>query len=356
VAAGRSIEEWWTMNGEGRTLDTDTLALRPRPPLPAPRRGVPGELVGVSTAMRELLAQTEVVAGTDLPVLLEGEPGAGKGLVARTLHRLGPRAGRPFVIVDCSCLQGESFEAELFGQSPEGLAHDHREGLAGAADGGTLFFDEVADLGPDSQAKLVRFVDSRLVRPLGPARPRPVDVRLLCATRRDLRSEVRAGRFRADLYYRLRGILLRIPSLRDRREDLPLLVEHLLTGLGARFDKRVRMSAAGLASLLTHPWEGNVRELASALERGILRTPAGGEIAPEALALRTLGPAPEPAAEGGLRGYRHEQERAIVVEALERTRWNVSAAARQLGLSRVGLSKKIKTLGLSRPAPGGRRV
>ncbi len=335
----------------GERCDPGAALVRPAElsPVPAPRR-VPGELVGVSPAMRSLHRQIERFAAADVAVLLEGEPGSGKGLVARTLHRFGPRTGRPFVIVDSSCLGGESFEAELFGQAPEGLAHDYREGLAGAADGGTLFFDEIGDLPPESQAKLLRFVDSRLVRPLGPARPRPVDVRLLCATRRDLRAEARAGRFRADLYYRLRGVLVRVPSLRERREDLPLLAEFFLESLGTRFAKRLNLSPAALEALFSHSWEGNVRELANALERALLRTPAGQEILPEALALRAPAPpALTAGGEPGLRSYRHEQERAIVLEALEAARWNVSAAARRLGLSRVGLSKKIKTLGLVRP-------
>lgn len=334
----------------GERCDPGGALARPSPSFPPTRtRRVPGELDGVSAAIRGLHTQIERFAATDVPVLLEGEPGSGKGLVARTLHRFGPRAGRPFVIVDSSCLQNDNFEAELFGQAPDGPAHDHREGLAGAADGGTLFFDEVGDLPPESQAKLLRFIDTRLVRPLGPARPRQVDVRILCATRRDLRSEVRAGRFRADLYYRLRGVLLRVPSLRERREDLPLLADFLLESLGARFGKRLELSPAALEALCAHPWEGNVRELANALERGLLHTPASQEIPPEALALRAPAPARPVQGEAGLRNYRHEQERSIVLEVLEATRWNVSAAARRLGISRVGLSKKIKVLGLQRP-------
>jgi DNA-binding NtrC family response regulator len=315
------------------------------------------DLMGSSPAMTELLRQIEEVAPTEITVLIEGEPGSGKSVVAQTLHRLGRRAGRPFVRVDAAGLGEEFFDSELFGYVPGVFpeAPEVREGLAGVADGGTLFFDGIDQLPADSQGKLARFLDSRLVQPLGAAHPRPVDLRILAAGRLDLRSEVRAGRFRADLYYRLRGFLLQVPSLRDRREDLPVLVEQLLARYGARYGKTLAgISPAALELLLAHPFEGNLRELESEIEHAVLRTATGGLLLPESLPLSSAN------GQGGgdvpLRQYRREQERAMVVEALEATRWNVSAAARRLGLSRVGLSKKIKTLGLRRPAfPLGRR-
>ncbi len=315
-----------------------------------------GDLVGGSPAMRELRQQIEQVAATDVTVLIEGESGSGKSLVAQVLHRLGRRAGRPFVRVDAGGLGEEFFDSELFGYRPGVFpeAPEVREGLAGVADGGTLFFDSVDRLPADSQGKLARFLDSRLVQPLGAAHPRPIDVRFLATSRIDLRAQVRAGRFRSDLYYRLRGFLLRVPSLRDRLEDLPAHVDHLLARYGARYGKAIAgISPAALEILLAHPFENNLRELENEIEQAVLRTPSGRALSPESLPLTA---ATEGGGEVKLRQYRREQERSMVVEALEATHWNVSAAARRLGLSRVGLSKKIKTLGLRRPTlPLGRR-
>jgi two-component system, NtrC family, response regulator AtoC len=318
-----------------------------------------GDLVGSSPAMLEMLRQIDHVASTEVTVLIEGEVGSGKSLVAQALHRLGRRSGRPFVRVDSAGLGEEFFDSELFGYMPGVFpeAPEVREGLAGVADGGTLFFDSVDQLPADSQGKLARFLDSRLVQPLGAAHPRPVDVRILAASSPDLRSEVRAGRFRSDLYYRLRGFLLRVPSLRERREDLPLLVQHLLARYSARYGKPIAgISPAALEALLAHPFEGNLRELETEIERAVLRTPAGQTVQPDFLPLTAANGRAAGPGEVLLRQYRREQERGMVVEALEATRWNVSAAARRLGLSRVGLSKKIKALGLRRPAfPLGRR-
>jgi DNA-binding NtrC family response regulator len=319
---------------------------------------VGGDLVGSSPAGRELLHQIEEVAPTDVTVLIEGEPGSGKSWVAQTLHRLGRRAGRPFVRVEAAGLAEEFFDSELFGYMPGVFpeAPEVREGLAGVADGGTLFFDGVDRLPGDSQGKLARFLDSRLVQPLGAAHPRPIDVRILATSRIDLRSEVRAGRFRSDLYYRLRGFLLRVPSLRDRREDLPALVDHLLSRYGTRHGKEIAgISPAALEVLLAHPFENNLRELESEIEQAVARTPSGEMLLPGSLPL-TASTGQVGAGEVHLRQYRREQERGMVLEALDVTHWNVSAAARHLGLSRVGLSKKIKALGLRRPSfPLGRR-
>jgi two-component system, NtrC family, response regulator AtoC len=311
-----------------------------------------GDLIGGSAVMGALRHQIEQVAPTDVTVLIEGEPGSGKGEVARVLHRLSRRAGRPFVRVDAPGLAEEFFDSELFGYLPGVFpeAPEVREGLAEVADGGTLFFDGVDDLPGDSQGKLARFLDSRLVQPLGAAHPRPIDVRVLATSRVDLRAAVRQGVYRADLYYRLRGFLLRVPSLRDRREDLPALVQHFLARSSARYGKPVAgLSPAALAALLAHPFEDNLRELESEIEQAVLRTAPGKVLQAESFPLTAAGEGAE-TGEIKLRQYRRDQERAMVVEALEATRWNVSAAARRLGLSRVGLSKKIKALGLRRPS------
>src|SRR5436305_1610773 len=249
---------------------------------------VPGDLMGSSPVIGELLQQMEKIALTEITVLIEGEEGSGKSLVAQILHRLGRRAGRPFVRIDASGLGEEFFDSELFGYRPGVFpeAPEVREGMAGVADGGTLFFDGIDRLPADSQGKLARFLDSRLVQPLGAAHPRPVDVRILAASRNDLRAEARAGRFRPDLYYRLRGFLLRVPSLNDRKEDLPVLVEQLLARYAARYGKAVAgISPAALDLLRAHRFESNLRELEAEIERAVLRTPAGQALAPESLPL-----------------------------------------------------------------------
>jgi DNA-binding NtrC family response regulator len=315
--------------------------------------GATEELAGISPAARELRRQIEAFAVSDLPVLVEGEAGTGKGLVARLIHRAGPRSGRPFVELRAARLRDEHFERELFGWTPKGVAGGaaHREGLAGVADGGTLFLDEVSELSPAAQAKLLRFLDSRMILPLGASRPRMLDLRIVSSSRRDLRAEAHSGRFRADLYFRLRGLLLRLPALRDRREDLLPLIESFLARFAARHGRPVPVIAPeALELLLGHSWEGNVRELGAEIEGALLATAPSAAIAPASLSLLPdLGELP---CEGRarLRAYRRDQERTMIVETLEGLHWNVSAAARRLGLSRVGLSKKIKVLGLHRPA------
>ncbi len=313
----------------------------------------PEELAGTSPAAVELRRQVEAFAASELPVLVEGEAGTGKGLVARLIHRAGPRAGRPFVEVRAARLRDEQFERELFGWTPQGVAGGaaHREGLAGVADGGTLFLDEVSELSPAAQAKLLRFLDCRAILPAGAAGPRALDLRIVTSSRRDLRAEAHSGRFRADLYFRLRGLLLRLPTLRERREDLQPLVASFLARFAARHGRPVAaLAPEALELLLGHAWEGNVRELAAEIEGAVLATPPGAPIAAASLSLLPdLGELP---GEGRarLRAYRRDQERTMIVETLESLHWNVSAASRRLGLSRVGLSKKIKVLGLHRPA------
>jgi DNA-binding NtrC family response regulator len=310
------------------------------------------ELVGTSLAVGELRRQIQAFAASELPLLVEGETGTGKGLVARLIHGAGARAGRPFVEVRAGRLRDEQFERELFGWTPQGVAGGgaHREGLAGAADGGTLFLDEVSELSPLGQAKLLRFLDSRAILPLGASRPRLLDLRIIASSRRDLRAEAHSGRFRADLYFRLRGLLLRLPALRERRDDLPPLVGSFLARFAARHGRPVAaLDPEALELLLGHAWEGNARELAAEIERAVQATPPGAPITAASLSLLPdLGELPEEG-RARLRAYRRDQERTMIVETLESLHWNVSAAARRLGLSRVGLSKKIKVLGLHRP-------
>lgn len=327
---------------------------------PERREGL-GEIVGASSAMREMFRQIELVARTDVTVLVEGETGTGKDLVARTLHRMSLRALRPFVAFNASNLQEQLFDSELFGHVKGAFsgAHESHEGLARAADSGTLFIDEVGELQPANQAKLLRFLDTKEVRAVGSTGTRRVDVRIICATNRDLMAEVKQGKFREDLYYRLRVITLEVPPLRERRSDVLRLVDHFLKDFCARYDKRIPgISDEVRAILLEHPWNGNVRELENEMERAVVMTPDG-----EPIELTVLSPeirsAPteeaKPRVEMGLREYRRSVERQIMIETLERTGWNVTAAAKELDISRVGLTKKMKRLGVRRPERASRR-
>ena len=320
-----------------------------------------GEIVGASSAMGELFRQIELVARTDVTVLVEGETGTGKDLVARTLHRMSLRALQPFVAFNASNLQEQLFDSELFGHVKGAFsgAHESHEGLARAADSGTLFIDEVGELQPVNQAKLLRFLDTKEVRAVGSTGTRRVDVRIICATNRDLMTEVKQGNFREDLYYRLRVITLEVPPLRKRRNDVLLLVNHFLAELCRRYGKQIPgVSDEVEAILLAHPWKGNVRELENEMERAVVMTPDG-----EPIQLGVLSPeirsTPEketrPRVEMGLREYRRSVERQIMIETLERTGWNVTAAAKELDISRVGLTKKMKRLGVRRPERGSRR-
>jgi DNA-binding NtrC family response regulator len=303
--------------------------------------------------MRELYRELEMIAGTDVTVLVEGETGTGKNLVAQTLHERSSRAARPFVALNASNFQEQLFESELFGHVRGAFsgAHQDHEGLARAAQGGTLFIDEVSELSPTNQARLLRFVDTLEVRPVGSTRCHHVDARIVTATNRCLLAGVKAGRFREDLYYRLRVVHLRVPPVRDRPEDLPLLIRHFLE----RFTKQYGKELAGISeeareALRAHPWPGNVRELENEIERAVVMTPNGGVIGSAVLSDEVRSPqAPPPEAGVGLREARRGAERRLILETVRRNEWNVSATARDLRLSRVGLTKKMKRLGIERP-------
>ncbi len=234
----------------------------------------PAGFVGRSRAMRDVLDLVARVARTDAPVLVTGETGTGKGLVARTLHAESARAGGPFVTVNCAALPEALLESELFGHVKGAFtgATQDRKGLFAEADRGTVFLDEIGDLPLALQAKLLHVLESRAVRPVGASRERPVDVRIVAATHRDLRERLRAGAFREDLLYRLEVIPLHLPPLRDRPEDVPLLVEKFLAEARRRHPASPveRFSREALAALVDHRWPGNVRELAHVVERVVL--------------------------------------------------------------------------------------
>jgi DNA-binding NtrC family response regulator len=231
-------------------------------------RGLPCGLVGSSAPMKALRERIQRVARREVPVLVEGESGVGKELVARQIHELSPRARGAFVAVNCAALVESLLEAELFGiEDRTATGVRGRRGKFEIADGGTLFLDEIADLSPHAQAKLLRVIQEGAVERVGGHGSHRVDVRLVAATNRSLQELVQQGRFRVDLFYRLNGVEIQVPALRSRREDIPELIEFFLGAQGE--GQRVRLTAEALDALLTHEWPGNVRELARVLERAV---------------------------------------------------------------------------------------
>lgn len=309
-----------------------------------------GSMIGESTAMRAAFALLARAAETDATLLLTGETGTGKEVAAESVHQLGARRAGPFVIVDCGAIPGRLMESELFGHERGAFtgAVSAREGAFEAAHGGTIFLDEVGELEGEMQPKLLRVLERRHVKRVGGTQYRPVDVRVIAATHRNLQSDVNVRRFRADLYYRLAVLEVRLPALRERREDLPLLVEHILAGLGAssRPEAHSLRTEACRVGLARHPWPGNVRELRNYVERALaladFRAPSSdaAELAPTAPGpgstdLRT-------ARESMMRDF----ERKYLEGLLADSGGNVSAAARAAGVDRKYFYKLLWRAGL----------
>jgi DNA-binding NtrC family response regulator len=296
------------------------------------------------------------VAETDLTVLVRGESGTGKELVAQALHHRSPRAKRPFVAVNCAAISRELVESELFGHEKGAFtgADARRVGRFEAAEGGTIFLDEIGDMPLETQAKVLRVLQERSFERVGGTRPIEVDVRVVAATHRDLEKEVREGRFREDLYYRLRVVVVEIPPLRERPEDLPLLVARFLEQVAKRLGReRKPIGQGALARLARHPWPGNVRELRNVVEQAAVLA-SGGEIAEADLRLdaAALPPGkalpPEHAATfADAKKLAVEQfEREYLLRALRQSGGNISRAAESIGMVRQSLQQKIRELGL----------
>lgn len=321
---------------DGRRLASETSRLRARD-LP--------ELVAESASMQPVLRLMERVAASDAQVLITGEHGTGKEVVARWLHAASERAARPFVAVNAGGVSDGVFDSELFGHV-KGAFTDARTDRAGCfelAEGGTLFLDEIANMPLNQQAKLLRVLQAGEYHPVGSSRARLADVRFLAATNIDVRKEVAAGRFREDLLYRVNTVEIHLPPLRDRREDIALLAQHFAARLCARHGKPPpRFSAGATRALLEHAWPGNVRELEHVVERALLLA-RGDSVEPEDLA---LGP-------GRSDGVAHfeqmtleEVERHLIQRALARSSGQVSDAAKALGLSRSALYRRLQHFGL----------
>ena len=326
------------------------------------RGAVTRPLLGTSAPMQALRTLVMRVARGQAPVHIAGESGSGKELVARLIHDSGPRRDGPFVAVNCGAIPAELLESELFGHKRGAFtgAVAEKTGLVQAASGGTLFLDEVAELPLHMQVKLLRVVQERTVRPVGATTEIPVDVRWLSATHQDLARCVAAGRFREDLYYRIHVIDIRVPPLRERREDLPELAAHFLARIAERQGCLVpTLAPDALAALLRHPFAGNVRELENLLERA-MALGEGPVLHAVDLQLRATLPLtddadePDEAGESSetgerpLSGQLAELERQAILEALEQSRWNRTAAAQLLGMTFRQLRYRIKKLGLDR--------
>ena len=309
-------------------------------------------LAGTSAAMAALRGTIAKLSAIPSPVLILGESGTGKELVARDLHRLGPRAAQPFVPINCAALPDQLIESELFGHEKGAFtgAVAAREGAFEAAGRGTIFLDEVGDLAPAAQAKLLRALEAREVTRLGAARPRPVEVRTVAATHRDLDAEVKASRFREDLLFRLNVHLVLVPPLRDRAGDVSLLARRFLDETCARFGILPRrLSDDAAAALAVHDWRrNNVRELRNAVERAVVMA-EGEVIRVEHLPAEVRGGRAEGEAPRGYRELKLEAERRIVLEALERHGWQVTRTAEALGLAdHASLLKILRRLGIRR--------
>ena len=310
-------------------------------------------LVGESRAVQAVLERARQIAALDEtpPVLLTGETGTGKGLLAHAIHAAGPRAAKPFIEVNCTALPATLMEAELFGHERGAFtdAKESKPGLVEAAEGGFLFLDEIGDVDLAVQGKLLRAIEERAVRRVGSVRERKVDVRIMAATNRDLERAVGEERFRKDLYFRLAVIVLEVPPLRERGEDVLLLTAHFLHAFNAKYGKVVRdLSVAARDLLLSYPWPGNVRELSHVIERAVLWS-RGATLDVEHLSLTRPvaasdhGDAAPPVDTATL----PQREKTIIEQALRDAGGNQTKAAQRLGISRDTLRYRLKKFGLS---------
>ena len=344
-----------------RDLVDTALKLSPARPTGIERRSR-HRLLGDTNAMRALRGRISKLARSQAPVYISGESGTGKELVARLIHELGVRADKAFVPINCGAIPSELVESEFFGHQKGAFtgAIADKEGLFQVADGGTLFLDEVADLPLMMQVKLLRALQEKTVRPVGGQQEIPVDVRILCATHKNLAEKIQEGTFREDLYYRLNVIELGVPALRERSEDIPTLVNHILGLLSARNKiEQPLIDQEALDALEQYRFPGNVRELENILERA-LTWMEGEAITVSDLMLPVVSPDSKSSkltqdlshntavksVPSDLGTHLEDQERQLITEALESVRWNKTAAAKKLGISFRALRYKLKKLEL----------
>jgi transcriptional regulator with GAF, ATPase, and Fis domain len=308
------------------------------------------QVIGNSPALEAVLEQVERVAPTDSTVLIEGETGTGKELIAHAIHNISTRCGRPFVRLNCAAIPLDLLESELFGHERGAFtgAIAQKIGRFELADKGTLFLDEVGDIPPALQPKLLRVLQEQEFERLGSTRTHQVDVRLVAATNRNLMEMVNRGQFRNDLYYRLNVFPVLLPPLRERREDIPALVAHFVEILGRRMDKQIEhIPTETMSALSSYQWPGNVRELQNLIERAVI--------------LSNDGVLPNPLPTGGIQGVAassavttlRDSERTLILHTLEGVGWVIGGpkgAATKLGLKRTTLIHKMQNLGICRPS------
>ena len=305
--------------------------------------------VGVSEAFRRMMATVEKIAASDATVLITGESGTGKELVARTIHRLSTRRDHEFIAINCAAIPRELLESELFGHvrgAFTGAVRD-KKGRFEQADGGTLLLDEIGDLAIELQAKLLRVLQEQVIEPVGSERRIEIDVRVLASTNVDLAKRVAEGKFREDLYYRLNVVPIHVPPLRERREDIPLLVRDFL----GRFapDEEITVEPALMDALVQHPWPGNVRQLENLIERMVVlrrSTTLTLDDLPEGFNAPPVAPSgDDPTGVAPLR----ETERRLIIQALEQSGWNKTRAAKLLSIPRHVLIYRLKKYGIEQP-------
>jgi formate hydrogenlyase transcriptional activator len=309
------------------------------------------QVIGKSAALEAVFEQVECVATTDSTVLIQGETGTGKELIARAIHNVSTRCGRSFIKLNCAAIPLDLLESELFGHEKGAFtgAIAQRIGRFEMADKGTLFLDEVGDIPPALQPKLLRVLQEQEFERLGSTHTRNVDVRLVAATNRDLTDMMKQGDFRSDLYYRLNVFPIRIPPLRERREDITLLVEYFMEKYARRMGKKVEtVPKATMQKLVDWPWPGNVRELQNMIERGVILSRGFVLEIP----LTELDPLPVPALTDSNGASTLEAfEREHILHALRDTGWVVAGAAARLGLNRSTLNARMRKLEIRRPQP-----
>jgi len=339
------------------TLEKENDSLRSR----LATEGQFGQMIGRTVEIRRAFEMADRVAPTDSTVLILGESGTGKDLMAQEIHTRSPRAGKAYVAVNCAALPETLIESELFGYERGAFtgAAQQKKGKFELASGGTLFLDEIGDMNPVTQAKVLRALENRTIERLGGTQPIPVDVRVISATHRNLGAEIRTGKFREDLFYRLRVVTIELPPLREHKSDIPVLAEAFLQMHGTRLGRTAKITREAMAAIERYDWPGNVRELKNALERSLVLCRGEevglGDLPPEVVSGEAAhhrnsdGAGENGFGEKDFREAKRKFEVAYLRKQLEDHRWNVSRTAATIGLHRQSLQEKLRELGIRRP-------